>query len=127
MMARTKPARKKVVNKIPLIAKIPKLPKLKNKPGHGYRTKTPGNITTTCNNIGGHIINPPIECPFRKRNQSINNVTLCHVVDVGCCIGGCDIKCEFFRWWEMASTKQRASWSFKNGIINPSMTKKHVR
>lgn len=125
---RTKtPTNPAVRKKLPLRDTDMKIPKLNHKDNHRYRTKVPGRIGTVCYNVGGYIINPPKLCPHRKISLSVSEEINCHVVDVGCCISSCVDKCDFFKWWRKASTKQRASWSLRNGIINPSMTSKKVR
>lgn len=64
-------------------------------------------------NRGGHMINPPEECPFRfvQRDKG-------EWVDLGNCNRTCKDQCIRFYQWKRMGADERKDELFDNGILN---------
>ena len=65
-------------------------------------------------NVGGHLINPPRECNYRRR-YSDNAIW----TDLSCCNVVCKEQCEKFLWYVRASTSMRVRYLKRNGVFYP--------
>ena len=97
--------------------------KRKQKTIKSYRTNIPANRNKRIQNVGGHIVNPPKECPYRKidRPFGFSKRASGYWVDIGCCISCCDRACDFWRWYKNASPQERRTYKLKNGVINATI------
>jgi len=65
------------------------------------------------NNMGGHMINPPEDCPYAFRVPDGGEWT-----DLGNCNRTCDDRCtRFYQWKRMPPEDQREEL-YANGVIN---------
>ena len=64
-------------------------------------------------NVGGHMINPPDECSYRKKfPDSI-------WVDLTCCFVVCKNHCEKYEWYARATRRMRIRYLQRNGVYYP--------
>ena len=65
-------------------------------------------------NVGGHLLNPPEECCYRKSfpDKSI-------WADLGCCSNVCKNKCSLFKWFLKASEPERVQYLIDNNVYYP--------
>lgn len=64
--------------------------------------------------MGGHLIDPPKECPYRKGPFTDGGVW----TDLGCCISCCTNHCERYNWFKRAGSRQRNQDLINRGCKN---------
>jgi hypothetical protein len=68
----------------------------------------------TIQNVGGHIVDPPEDCPYRKQWSDGGIWT-----DLGCCQVCCTNRCKRYQWYKRATKHMRVEDLRNKGVYYP--------